>query len=321
MISALKWKGAKIKMEYKIVEKITRGGSNRIFYRCKMGKETYILVWDRDIGNYLKLHKHLYDRKIAVPQIHWADEHSNMLLMEDLGNDSLYELVKRKKNIFPLYHAALKALVKLQLDGFTHAPVHNFYDFEHVRWEQEYFKKHFLVQYCKIPKKKLRVIDDDLNRLAEELIAKAKPWANFLMHRDYQSQNIYIKNGKAKIIDFQSARIGPLTYDLAALLRDAYVTISEKEERAFIDDYLACLKKKRIKPKKREFLYIYHLTGLQRNMQALGAFANLSLNKNKIHFKKYIPRGLKLLQSGLMRSPFEDLLKLVTSPAVSSNVF
>lgn len=303
-------------MEYKIVEKITRGGSSRIFYRCRRGKESYILVWDKDVRNYLKLQRHLSERGIAVPQVHWADEHSQLLLMEDLGNDSLYELVRKTRSISPLYHAAIEALVKLQVDGYTYAPVKRYYDYEHVKWEQQYFKRYFLRQLCKIPPKRLQEIDADLESLAEELISKAKPWTNFLMHRDYQSQNIYIKNGKVKIIDFQSARIGPLTYDVAALLKDAYVTISEKQERAFIAYYLACLKNKGIKLKKREFLDIYHLTGLQRNMQALGAFANLSLNKKKVHFREYIPRGLALLRSGLLKSPFKDLLKTVTDPRV-----
>ncbi len=303
-------------MEYKIVEKITRGGSSRIFYRCKRGKDSYILVWDKDVYNYLKLQRHLSERGIAVPRVHWADERSRLLVMEDLGNDSLYELVRKTRSISPLYHAALDELVKLQVDGYAHAPVKRYYDYEHVKWEQQYFKKYFLRQCCKIPQKKLRAIDADLDALAERLIVQAKPWTNFLMHRDYQSQNIYIKNGKVKIIDFQSARIGPLTYDVAALLRDAYVTISEKREHAFITYYLACLKKKGIRLKEAEFLPLYHLTGLQRNMQALGAFANLSLNKDKVHFKEYIPRGLALLRSGLMKSPFKELLGICTDPKV-----
>ncbi len=307
-------------MEYKIIKKITPGGSDRVFYRCVRGEETYILVWDRDIHNYLKLQKHLYERGIAVPKIFWADESSNLLLIEDLGNDSLYELVKKKKNIYPIYRAAIEALVKLQVDGYLDAPIDGYYDHEHIKWEQEYFKKHFLRQFCNIPMSKIKKIDDDLESLAEELINKTKPWTNFLMHRDYQSQNIYIKNKRAKIIDFQSARIGPLTYDVAALLKDSYVTLSKEVERKLIEYYLACLRKKGIKFKKSDFLNIYHLTGLQRNMQALGAFANLSLNKNKTLFRNYIPRGLELLQSGLSKSQFNELLKVVTSPEVCKDV-
>jgi hypothetical protein len=136
------------------------------------------------------------------------------------------------------------------------------------------------------------------------------------MHGDYQSQNIYIKGKKAKIIDFQSAMIGPLTYDITALLRDPYVNISKQVERKLIDYYLVSLKKKGVRFKKREFLHLYYLTALQRNMQVLGAFANLSLNKNKVHFKEYIPRAIELIQDVLKKSEFKELLNIVNSPEV-----
>ena len=183
-------------MEYKIVEKITMGGSDRIFYRCLKGKETCILVWDKDVKNYLKWQKHLYDRGIGVPKIHWADESSNLLLIEDVGSDSLYELSKKKRSVYSLYKTAIKELVKLQVYGYPDAPVKNYYDYKHIKWEQDYFKKYFLSQLCKISGRKLKKLETDFECLARELLGKAKPWTNFLMHRDYQSQNIYIKNKK-----------------------------------------------------------------------------------------------------------------------------
>lgn len=303
-------------MEYKIVEKITLGGSDRIFYRVIKEKQTFILVWDKDMQTYLKLQKYLFERGIAVPEIHWSDEDANLLLIEDLGNDSIYELTKKRKNNILLYRAAINELIKLQIDGYTDAPIDVHYDYEHMKWEQEYFKEYFLHQFCEIPKTRLKRLDDELESLAKELIKKIEPWRNFLMHGDYQSQNIYIKGKKAKIIDFQSARIGPLTYDITALLRDPYVNISKQVERKLIDYYLVSLKKKGVRFKKREFLHLYYLTALQRNMQVLGAFANLSLNKNKVHFKEYIPRAIELIQDVLKKSEFKELLNIVNSPEV-----
>lgn len=303
-------------MEYKIVEKICLGGSDRIFYRVIKEKQTFILVWDKDMQTYLKLQKYLFERGIAVPEIHWSDEDANLLLIEDLGNDSIYELTKKRKNIILLYRAAINELIKLQIDGYTDAPIDVHYDYEHMKWEQEYFKEYFLHQFCEIPKTRLKRLDDELESLAKELIKKIEPWRNFLMHGDYQSQNIYIKGKKAKIIDFQSARIGPLTYDITALLRDPYVNISKQVERKLIDYYLVSLKKKGVRFKKREFLHLYYLTALQRNMQVLGAFANLSLNKNKVHFKEYIPRAIELIQDVLKKSEFKELLNIVNSPEV-----
>jgi len=303
-------------MEYKIVEKITLGGSDRIFYRVIKEKQTFILVWDKDMQTYLKLQKYLFERGIAVPEIHWSDEDANLLLIEDLGNDSIYELTKKRKNIILIYRAAINELIKLQIDGYTDAPIDVHYDYEHMKWEQEYFREYFLHQFCEIPKTRLKRLDDELESLAKELIKKIEPWRNFLMHGDYQSQNIYIKGKKAKIIDFQSARIGPLTYDITALLRDPYVNISKQVERKLIDYYLVSLKKKGVRFKKREFLHLYYLTALQRNMQVLGAFANLSLNKNKVHFKEYIPRAIELIQDVLKKSEFKELLNIVNSPEV-----
>lgn len=306
-------------MEYRIIEKITPGGSDRVFYRCRVKeKDTFILVWDKNLRSYLKLQKHLFSRGIAVPNIHWWDEKTNLLLIEDVGNDSLFNITKKKRKKAKLYHAVIDELVKLQIEGYQDAPINAYYDYQHVKWEQNYFKRHFLKQLCGLKPKTVKEIDQDLEDLAEELIAIAEPWTNFLMHRDYQSQNIFIRNKKVRIIDFQSARIGPLSYDIVSLLRDAYVKLKPEEEQALIKYYLRALKNKRIRMSNKEFMPLYNLTAMQRNMQALGAFANLSMNKEKKIFKQYIPRGLELLRGILKKSKFKKLYACVMDREVST---
>lgn len=304
-------------MEYKIIEKITPGGSDRIFYRCLVrDKETYILVWDKNLQGFLQLQKHLNDRGIAVPDVFWSDEASSLLLLEDLGNKSLYKLVKGKRGKLKLYKMVIDELVKLQIDGYVDAPIIENYDLEHIKWEHTYFKRYFLRQYCDLKPKAIKKIDSELERLAKDVNRKIRPWKNFLMHRDFQSQNIYIKDRSVKIIDFQSARIGPLTYDLSSLLRDPYVRVTPIEEKKLIAYYLKRLKAKRIRIKKSEFNVLYQLTSIQRNMQALGAYANLFLNKEKVQFEQYIPRGLELLQGILKRSDYKKVYACVTDPEV-----
>jgi aminoglycoside/choline kinase family phosphotransferase len=308
------------RMEYKILEKIDQGGSDRIFYRCLKGKQTYILVWDFHVQKYVKLQKHLSERGIAVPNIHWVNEKSHLVLIEDLGNDSLFSLFKKKRSVDRLYFRALDELMKLQLDGWKDAPIREKYDHAHMRWEQEYFKKHFLMRLCNVRAKTLQSLESEFSSLADEFIRSARPWTNFLMHRDYQSQNIYVKAGKIRIIDFQSARIGPFTYDLASLLRDSYVRIVRTAEDKYLDYYLSRLNKERIHIKRAEFLHLYHLSCLQRNMQALGAFVNLSFNKEKLHFKQYIPRGIELLRRGLKESRFTRLTDLIMNIRLPEHV-
>jgi aminoglycoside/choline kinase family phosphotransferase len=302
------------KKDYRIIEEITTGGSDRRFFRCRKNNKTYIIIRDNNIENYVRLQKHLLKKNVGVPRLYRIDRKMNLALVEDLGKNTLYKLVtEKKKNIVPLYQRAIRELIKLQVDGFKNVPITVHYDYKHIRWEQEYFKEFFLSQYCNLSNKKLRTLDSDFELLAQKLLYITKPISNFLMHRDYQSQNIHIKKNRIRIIDFQSARIGPPSYDLAALLRDAYVNITKALENQLIQYYHICVQKKQIVLEKKRFRESYKLTGLQRNMQALGAFANLSLNKYKPHFKQYIPRGLILLHSGLKNSEFKKLNHIITS--------
>ncbi|MGB9720428.1 MAG: aminoglycoside phosphotransferase family protein [bacterium] len=298
--------------DYKILEEIMTGGSDRRFYRIKKGKETYILIEDKNIKDYVKILDHLFQAGIGVPAL--IEFKDNYAIVEDLGKDSLYNLVcKRRSDWIELYKRAIAELVKLQIDGYKNVPVNLYYNSEHIKWEQDYFKKFFLKQYCEISNKKIYEIGPDLKLLHKKVCEAIKPIGNFLMHRDFQSQNIFVKNGKIRIVDFQSARIGPLTYDLVSLLRDAYVDIDKNNEELLVAYYLSYLKRKGIKVSKQDFYEAYRLTRIQRHMQALGAFANLSLNKNKIHFKKFIPRALDLLSIELLESGFSKIYNLVSS--------
>lgn len=296
---------------YEFIEEIITGGSDRRFYRIKKGKKTYILIEDKNIKDYVKILNHLSCAKIGVPEL--VDFTDNYAIVEDLGKNSLYQLMcRRNPDWIKFYKKAIEELAKLQIDGYKNAPVKSYYDSEHIKWEQDYFKHFFLKQLCKVSDEKIDEIEEDLNLLHKKVVQTIKPMSNFLMHRDYQSQNIFIKNGKIRIVDFQSARIGPLTYDLSSLLRDAYVNIDTKSEKMLIEYYLNFLHKRGIKIPKENFFEAYRLTAIQRHMQALGAFANLSLNKNKIHFKKFIPHGLELLIKELKNSEFQNFRKIVS---------
>lgn len=118
---------------------------------------------------------------------------------------------------------------------------------------------------------------------------------NFLIHRDFQSRNIMIHEGKPYLIDFQGARFGPPTYDLASLVIDPYVNIPINYQFYLIKEYFISIK--RFLPYCwEEFLQLFWKTALCRNMQILGAFSFLSIKKNKPFFRKFIPHALAQLQ-------------------------
>ena len=297
---------------YRLVKRLDQGGSDRKFFRCKKGNNTYVMVYDNDLEQYLTLHKHFLEKRVAVPKVYWHNLDQRLVVQEDLGDTSLFVISKTKSNTVSLYERAIDELIRLQVDARPGVPLQCYYDQEHIRWEQEYFRNHFLVQYCGFQGKDLHGLEDDLTTIMNYHLETAEPISDYLMHRDFQSQNIYFKHDKIRIIDFQSARIGPLTYDLAALLRDAYVDTSAETENLLIEYYLSRIYKRGITIPRHEFHSIYELSSLQRNMQALGAFANLSLNKGKPHFAQYIPRGVALLKRGLEGKDFAKLHAVVS---------
>ncbi|UCD20155.1 MAG: phosphotransferase [candidate division WOR-3 bacterium] len=298
---------------YELFDEITGHGSERRFFRCRKEGIVSVMVHDQDIEQHLVLQKHLARRKIAVPQVFWSSTVDKIMVQEDLGSFSLYELCKNGEIRMDIYKKAIDELIRLQFDGREGAPIECRYDTDHIRWEQEYFRDHFLIEYCGLTPDETAALEPDFGDLTLAVMEACEPLDGYLMHRDYQSQNIYFKEGRIRLIDFQSARIGPLTYDLAALLRDAYVEIRPVLEETLRAYYYEKMKERGVGVDREAFVYCYKLIALQRSMQALGAFANLSLNKKKPHFAHFIPRGLELLERGLNETPFTKLTKAVSS--------
>ena len=120
------------------------------------------------------------------------------------------------------------------------------------------------------------------------------------MHRDFQSQNIYFKDGAVRYIDFQTATRGLMQYDAVSLLKDAYVVLDDRQREELLHFYLDTLISEwRLAIDRDAFVRIFHLAGLQRNMQALGAFAYLSMDKGKTAFAAHIPAALSYLTAAL----------------------
>lgn len=298
---------------YRLTQRLDQGGSDRKFFRSTKDNRTFVLIHDQNIEPYIELYHHLFGKGISVPRVYWYNPDERLIIQEDLGDVSLFTLSKTDKNISGIYQKAIDELIKLQIEGRQSTPVKCKYDRDHIQWEQDYFRDFFLVQYCRISKAVLTDIVSDFHKLADQVLTLTEPISDYLMHRDFQSQNIYIKDGQVRIIDFQSARIGPLTYDLAALLRDAYVNISAEQERNLLRYYTKVINKRGLDMSDKEFWQAYELTCLQRNMQALGAFANLSLNKGKPQFGQYIRRGLELLKYGLQGKNLTALEPIISN--------
>jgi aminoglycoside/choline kinase family phosphotransferase len=127
------------------------------------------------------------------------------------------------------------------------------------------------------------------------------------VHRDFQSQNILIRNGDAWFIDFQGMRPGLPEYDLASLLCDPYVEITPSERDTLLNDYRA-FRQESGSPVGEDFLKVFWQCACQRLMQALGAYGNLSIHCGKPSFRAHVAPALIRLRDALDRLHADDRL-------------
>ena len=78
---------------------------------------------------------------------------------------------------------------------------------------------------------------NELESVYKDIINKMMKQKSLLLHRDYHSRNIMIKDNSLFVIDYQDARLGPYTYDLASLIIDPYIYLSDNLKKHIIDRY------------------------------------------------------------------------------------
>jgi N-acetylmuramate 1-kinase len=286
------------------ISTIQKGGSDRKFYRIQSSPEQAVILVKYNLEreenrHYVAIANFLSEHRVHAPQIYFHDPDEGLIWLEDLGERDLYSycdetwLVRRA-----FYESALDQIATLHalpesvwVKMKKHLPAE--FNSELYLWEQNYFFENCLGRYFKTEKAKLAHLAalPALQEIAERLTS----FSRVLVHRDFQSQNIIIRNGQAYLIDFQGMRPGLAEYDLASLLYDAYVDLSETERIELIAYYRARQLEHGI-TNNSEFHLKLRLCAMQRLMQALGAYGFLGLVKGHKHFLKYVPAAMKSLR-------------------------
>jgi N-acetylmuramate 1-kinase len=286
------------------ISPIQKGGSDRKFYRihCSPKRALILVKYNlerKENRHYVTIANFLSKHGVCAPQIYFHDPDEGLIWLEDLGKRDLYSyreeswLVRRE-----FYESALNQVATLHalpesvcVKMKEHLPAE--FNSELYLWEQNYFFENCLGRYFKIDKAKLARLATlpALHKIAERLAS----FHRVLVHRDFQSQNIIIRNSQAYLIDFQGMRHGLAEYDLASLLYDPYVDISEIERVELIAYYRARQLEHGI-TNDSEFDLKLRLCAMQRLMQALGAYGFLGLVKGHKHFLKHVPAAMKSLQ-------------------------
>ena len=299
------------------LELIHRGGSERDIHRVSAHTGSFILVdynpARRENAFYVSIAEFLRGIGVPVPRILAHDRDRCFILMEDLGGKDLYSLKdagRQERKV--LYRKTLEAIRKLHafpVDAFpiNDVPLMEPFGSDLYRWERTYFLENCVRNACgvEIEKSAHEKLEKELAALAGELMGAERS----LVHRDFQSRNVMIRDGEPVLIDFQGMRAGTFFYDLGSLLCDPYVALAD-EERLDLLAYYYDLSKSSMEWK--AFQKMFWNASALRLMQALGAYGFLALRKNLTGFLEHIPAGLDHLSHAARQSGslprLEDLL-------------
>jgi aminoglycoside/choline kinase family phosphotransferase len=288
-------------------ELITPHGSSREYTRIHSDSiEKVIGTYgenEKENIAFIKLSKHLKDKGVPAPSVFIHSDDYLTYLQEDLGGEDLFSLIKNstdEKGIEELLKKSIDLLVKFQWEGgvgWDYKDSYPFPAFDESEIDKDVarFKEKFLntlqIDYSE------KEFQKEINTL-KNLVLEIPESLYQLIHRDFQPRNILIKNDILYVIDFQSARKGPVHYDIASLLFESKIKYPKEIRENVLNYYI---QKAEIKGQEL-FLKHFYVLALFRTIHALGVYGMLGLEQKKQFFLESILPTL---------SNLEEILKIL----------
>jgi aminoglycoside/choline kinase family phosphotransferase len=305
---------------------LPQAGSDRIYFRLQSDNNSAVGTYGTDTKeNETFIHhtKHFHQKKIAVPQIYIVSDNHEYYLQQDLGNVSLYSIIKANgitDEVKNYLKEVLKQLAYLQIKGaedFDFSTCYPIQDFDRssMFWDLNSFKYYF----ARIARAHFSEVElnKDFHRLCDYLLQEPNL---YFMFRDCQSRNVMIHDGKPYFIDYQGGRRGALQYDAASLLWQAGARIPIEIKNELFDFYTEEVSKL-IEIDKADFKERYHGFVLIRTLQVLGAYGFRGLIEKRSHFIESIIPALDNVRYFIDNIKQLPELKSVLQQLVDSDLF
>ena len=298
----------------KNLKKIKGDASYRKFFRKKNKNFNSIIVFSKkekfkNLLVYDAINKILNKNGILAPKLYQENYIRNFLEIEDFGNDTIYRILKKKKNKkFIYFKKIIKILNKIQ--AIKNRKIKNFKNSTYIipKYKREILLNEaniFCDWYVKKNRKKFKKKFKEITRnLTYNLSLKN----NIFVHRDFHVSNLMIHNDKLVVIDSQDALIGNRAYDLASLIDDVRFKTSNSFKNKVYNLYI---KNQKILNKEK-FKNDFEILSVLRNLKIIGIFTRLSKRDGKKNYLKLIPYAWKLINLRINDNKiFLDLKKLL----------
>ena len=268
---------------------------------------------------FVKVAKLMQLAGLKAPEVLAWHEAQGFMLLTDLGDQTMMSAidVKNPQANHALYMQAVDALIAWQLS--SKAGVLPPYDQALLNRELSLFPDWYLAQHRQIDiQGKMR---NTLDSTFKMLVTRNLASPSVFVHRDFMPRNLMMPTGSDAalgVLDFQDAVYGPVTYDVASLMRDAFLTW---EEDFVLDVTIRYWEKARkaglldFEDWHQDFGVFYRAVewmGLQRHLKVAGIFARLTLRDGKEKYLADAPRFIAYIRSTAARYiELRPLLRLI----------
>ena len=248
---------------------------------------------------YMHVAKLLADAGVHAPEVLAADLERGFLLLTDLGARTyLSEL--DASSAPALYSDAIDALIRWQA-ATRDAALPTSYDDALLTQELALFRDWYVARRLgrKLSPAQARVLAAAFRLIVAQNLGEPRVY----VHRDYHSRNLMVSEPNPGVLDFQDAVVGPITYDLVSLLRDAYITWDEERQIDWAVRYWERARKRGL-PVRSDFAAFwrdFEWMGVQRQLKVLGIFARLYYRDGKAAYLDDMPRVLAYLRGACAR--------------------
>ena len=300
---------------------IAGDASFRVFYRLILNNKSKIIVLAKkekykNLVAYSSINKFLRDNKILTPRLYSYNFLKGIMLIEDFGKLSFYNILLNKKNKFFIYKKLVNQLLKIQkikpklkiknINKGKH--VINKYTKKYLFEESNLFFDWYLPLF--LNKKKTYEIKAKSKKILKKLYNKLNFSNSCFVHRDYHAQNLMMVGKKIGVIDSQDALIGNPSYDLVSLIDDVRIKIPRKLKKQIYNYYMKkTLNSHRDNSKK--FIEDFNILSVQRSLKIIGIFSRLFKRDKKSRYLKFIPYTWSLLEMRMKSEIFLELKKIL----------
>ncbi len=278
-------------------EKIPGDASFRSYHRLTVDNQHYIVMdappAKESVKEFIAV-DNLMAGHVHVPKMIATDEQQGFIVLEDLGNTDFADVIAKDltdagelAKTERYYQQAMQAILAIQKIDINDAKaVIPSYDDALLRREMGLFSDWFLPYIGVTMTPDLEALWQDLQSdIIQQVIAQPQ----VVVHRDFHSRNLMVlsHNDELGVIDFQDAVIGAYTYDLASLLRDAYINYDE----TWVNTHLAYYHQlAQIDKSLAEFTVDFNIMSLQRHLKVLGIFVRLFERDGKDRYLVNLPK-------------------------------